>query len=660
MKQIALNAFMLKTIMIVSIVIVFQLPIFAQSLNYVPMESELYHDLCHLNNQGLFGGNRDVSIYTLPLKREDVARLLDRALRNVQQNNVIYSLDDIRLLETLITEFEDELKQLGVRVFPKTFTAEALLQAYQTDTLYKAMNCLIQDGYIASDTLNPPVSRKQMAALLNEFLVKLQTGEVNRKKISSPSWEALNLLTEELKPELEHYGIKVVYLDKGEVMLDYLEETLTLNGYVKQLVNLKQNTLMKKPLNESIKTKQGLAETKVGLRATGSVWDDVDFYLDISADAQIYDMYNLDTALLGLHLNQGYLSWTTKAGELQLPEDIPVISLLDEFEIPALTFQLGRDENRWGPGYQGSLALSDNVAFNMLKYSGNIDLDQFGKNLGNVNFTKLFAPLDNERFFIGQRFEYTSGGNWHIGLSETAIASLDCGLGYYNPIPFPLVNYLTQQVYANFPDLSHKENNINYNIGLDVSWIPQNDMQIYGEILFDDFIFYQQTNPYPGRYGLSFGTYLTDIWEEEQTDLRLEYTRINNYVYFPRQSWQNYLYKDTLIGHPLGPDADQILLQLEHQLEQDLSLQLAYIHERHGEGQYGESLSADANEANENRFLSGTVEKSHCISASLDYDINKDWQFSITGSLKNIFNDENQLGQDNQELAVSAKLQYAF
>ena len=50
---------------------------------------------------------------------------------------------------------------------------------------------------------------------------------------------------------------------------------------------------------------------------------------------------------------------------------------------------------RWGPGYQGSLMLSDNSpAFDMLRYSDTIDLNDSGESIAKINFTKFFSLLD--------------------------------------------------------------------------------------------------------------------------------------------------------------------------------------------------------------------------------------------------------------------------
>jgi hypothetical protein len=316
---------------------------------------------------------------------------------------------------------------------------------------------------------------------------------------------------------------------------------------------------------------------------------------------------------------------------------------------------------KWGPGYFGSLILSNQTKpLDMISYSGNFDLEQLVGNWGNLHFSKLFSLLDENRLLLGQRFEYSPDTPWRIGFSETSIAVRDCGILYFNPIPFPLSNYLTQQIYSNFPDISEKENNINYNIGLDLQYQFDDGTKIYGEVMFDDFIFYQQVNPYPGRYGFTLGSHIPDIMDNAKTDLIIEYTRINNYVYHPRKEWQNYLYQGEYIGHPLGPDADQLVVGICHELNEDTLLQLNYINERHGEGQYGISLPSDPDIANENIFLSGIVQKSNEFIANLEYNISDDWNLSLSGSYKFISNQDNQLNEDLGQLSIIAEIKYEF
>ncbi|PKP54853.1 hypothetical protein CVT91_17865 [Candidatus Atribacteria bacterium HGW-Atribacteria-1] len=106
------------------------------------------------------------------------------------------------------------------------------------------------------------------------------------------------------------------------------------------------------------------------------------------------------------------------------------------------------------------------------------------------------------------------------------------------------------------------EQEVNCNVALDAEINLTQKIKLYGEWMADDFIFHPDVNPYPNRTGFLAGAYFAEPLGSGNTDFRIEYTHINNYVYFPRHSWQDYLYQGEYIGHSLGPDADQFYLGL--------------------------------------------------------------------------------------------------
>jgi len=423
------------------------------------------------------------------------------------------------------------------------------------------------------------------------------------------------------------------------------EDKWSVNGYFEQSVYLKwQNQLDDKNSNKDSGQIQGLLVPELGMIFYGELWDDdSSFLFDLSVNAQIYDIYNIQFAPFNLNLNKLYLKFKTGSFGSSMSECIPFRSVLDELEIPEIEWQVGRDELFWGPGYNDSLILSDHMNYDMLKYSGDIDIEQLGFNGGIIHFTKFFSLID-EKWLFGQRFEYSPDDNWFIGLSETALVAIS----------------EQWHKYTHFNGQSKKENDINYNIGLDITWIPEQDIKLYGELFFYDLSFWKDLNSYHNKYGLTIGGHWVSIFDREGTDFRLEYTRINQGVYFSDKTGLNYFYQDEPLGHSLGPDADQLLLQIKHRFDEDICLQLAYVHQRHGQGQYGISLASDSKMSNEDGFLSGIIETSDCISTSLTFELYLDWEVTLTGSLENIYNDENQLNNDVQEISLTVEIRYEF
>jgi len=321
---------------------------------------------------------------------------------------------------------------------------------------------------------------------------------------------------------------------------------------------------------------------------------------------------------------------------------------------------VGRDYMKWGPGYQGNLILSDNSpAFDMLKYSGTIDLNDFGGGYGKINFTKFFSLLDSldgqNRYFSGQRLEYKPFDVLTLGLSETAIISQGSSLLFFNPLPFIPPYYATWWIASMF---SPQEVNCNISVDMELNFQP--GIKLYGEWMADDFIFFPEENPYPNRTGFLVGAYFADPLGRGNTDFRIEYTHINNYVYFPTHPWQDYLYQGEYIGNPLGPDADQLYLELIHRLSDKFNLSLSYNQERHGEGQVGIPLPSDPIIANENIFLYGIIEKQQAYQAEISYTMSSQWEFSASATLENIENKDNTLGENENNTYFQLELNYQF
>jgi hypothetical protein len=629
----------------------------------VPLDSWIYTELAKMEYLNMLQGEDTVALYTRPLTRLEVARLINQALINMERGKI--DLDEAQLthLEKLVMEFEEELSRQGVKIISKEKTNQEILHDYQGEKMAECFNCFIQKGYLPHHhrELDFPIPRRILAERVSQMILALQDGHLKDVELTEQEMDYLDYMVTELKDDLAAYGIKVVYLNKRKALLSHIQDTISISGYLNQKLHFKGQNENPSAPSSAIKLNQGLYELKFGTIISGEIWENAAFLADISVDVQVFDLSNIQFSPSDLNLNKAYLKFKTDGFQIPISDNIPVLASLDGFEIPAITWQIGRDEMKWGPGYSGSLILSNQTKpLDMISYSGNFDLEQLVGNWGNLHFSKLFSLLDDNRLLFGQRFEYSPDTPWRIGLSETSISVRDVGILYFNPIPFPLSNYLTQQIYSNFPDISEKENNINYNIGLDLQYQFNNGSKIYGEIMFDDFIFYQQVNPYPGRIGFTIGSHISDIMDNAKTDLIIEYTRLNNYVYHPREEWQNYLYLGEYIGHPLGPDADQLVVGICHELNEDTSLQLSYITERHGEGQVGISLPSDPDIANENIFLSGIVQKSNEFLANLDYNISDQWNLSLSGSYKFISNQDNQLNEDLGQISITAEINYEF
>jgi len=614
-KQRTVPRFYLFIILIT--IIIFIIPtktISAAPLTYIPLDSWVYPAISRLETLQAFSGNDTVATNTLPLIRIEAAYLIDTALSNVQRGKIEFKDSDLTLMEKLVLEFQDELTSIDVKVISinSDTDSSATAATHSSDSrLYESLNYFAQqENFFSSNLslslLNPQMSRKDMAILLDEIIYQLQTEQIPLSNLTDQDIEKLETLIIELNDELSSQGLKIVRLNKTTVILDNLKSTLKIA--------------------------------------------DINYLLDSNL-----------TNLINTQINQAYLTLRFPSFEIPTPSNTPFFPSLTSIEFPALDLQVGRDCMKWGPGYQGNLVLSDNPpAFDMIKYSGTFDLNELGEGLGSVNFTKFFSLLDTledeNRYFSGQRLEYKPFDTLTLGLSETAIISYNSSLLFFNPLPFIPPYYVTRWI----ADVLEQPSEINSYVGVDMELNFHPGIKLYGEWMADDFIFRTKTNPYPNRTGFLAGAYFADPLGRSDTDFRIEYTHINNYVYFSTHLWQDYLYQGEYIANPLGPDADQLYLELTHRLSDKFNLSLNYTHERHGEGQVGIPLPSDPIIANENIFLSGIIEKQQAYQAEISYTMSPRWELSASATLENIENKDNTVGENENNTYFQLELNYQW
>jgi hypothetical protein len=212
------------------------------------------------------------------------------------------------------------------------------------------------------------------------------------------------------------------------------------------------------------------------------------------------------------------------------------------FRIPWLRLEFGRDEFVWGPGYTGSVMLDDTAPA-----LDHIQLCASYRDFKFLTFTSLLSRWGTKpRFFAAQRIELSLWNRLTIGGALMSITSWDemqprqFG-GLINPL-IPI--YLTT---------SNSGMGDNLLVGWDaVLYLPRT--KLYGQLFLDNYEF-NTLKGAPNAYGLQAGAY----WAPNlPVEARLEYTGITAFTYYQmihHIMYENYL---TTMGHPLGPDADQL------------------------------------------------------------------------------------------------------
>ena len=257
------------------------------------------------------------------------------------------------------------------------------------------------------------------------------------------------------------------------------------------------------------------------------------------------------------------------------------------FRIPWLRLELGRDEFVWGSGYTGSVMLDDTAPA-----LDHVQLCASYHNFKFLTFTSLLSRWGlKPRFLSAQRIEVSLWNRLTLGGAMMAVASWD----ELQPTQLTgLINPLIP-VYLTVSDGGHGENLL---VGWDaVVYLPRT--KVYGQFFMDNYEFNHLLNA-PNAVGLQAGAY----WAPRlPVEARAEYTRVTAFTYYHRIHsliYENFL---TTMGHPLGPDADQLLATVNVTPNGWLKINIGADYTRRGFHNRGDYLRRSYKDPQDQLFL---------------------------------------------------------
>lgn len=273
---------------------------------------------------------------------------------------------------------------------------------------------------------------------------------------------------------------------------------------------------------------------------------------------------------------------------------------------------------RWGPGRSGSLVLSGNV--NPMPMVG------YRINRGASSYVRLLGMMERngDRRLFGHRLEYSPRSTIAIGISETAVIAENASLLLYWPFP-GLPIYAIQHVLAQRDSSLNRL--VNVNVGVDFrakfafpASVMTDNVEVYGELFVDDAQGkVANRSSIPDWFGGLAGVDITQIPGLPGLEVNLEYVGITNYVYSHSNPQVDYTFEGAIIGHPLGPDADSLILTVRVRASDSTELTLAGSTERHGEGRIGHPWKREY--GRNDLFLSGVVEKVSKLEVGLEHSL---------------------------------------
>jgi hypothetical protein len=212
------------------------------------------------------------------------------------------------------------------------------------------------------------------------------------------------------------------------------------------------------------------------------------------------------------------------------------------FRIPWLRLELGRDEFVWGPGYTGSVMLDDTAPA-----LDHVQLCASYRNFKFITFTSLLSRWGvRPRWLAAQRIELSLWNRLTLGGALMSVTSWDeLQPRQLGGLVNPLIPIFLTEANTSMTD--------NAFVGWDaVLYLPPT--KVYGQLFLDNYEF-NTLKIAPNATGTQAGVYWTPNLPVEA---RLEYSRITAFTYYHRVHYTMFENHLTTMGHPLGPDADQL------------------------------------------------------------------------------------------------------
>lgn len=254
-----------------------------------------------------------------------------------------------------------------------------------------------------------------------------------------------------------------------------------------------------------------------------------------------------------------------------------------------VTAQIGRSSLWWGPGYRGSLLLTDHAfPLDMIQLGSEeaFSLPWVLKPLGDWKINTFLARLDKDRDFpkaklFGLRISYLPTSWLELGLTRLTMFN-----GEGNPQSFPKIVF---ESYFSNPTNSLGQTDVNEQAMIDfkikvphVNYLVPfvSGLQIYGEIGSED----KWTKfPLPTQAAVLGGIYIPQLIPGDSWDLRFEYADTdlsyrrtgqanvwyNNFFYTSGMRYRGYP-----LGHWMGPDAVDYFLRTTRYLREDIQVGL--------------------------------------------------------------------------------------
>lgn len=245
----------------------------------------------------------------------------------------------------------------------------------------------------------------------------------------------------------------------------------------------------------------------------------------------------------------------------------------------SLAFQIGREKIKFGYGYESKLVLSGDHPL--------LDFFRINFNYGIFSFTSLHASTVGEfsadrsqnftKLIALNRFKLHFKDLFDFGLGENVIYSgRGIDLAYLNPFAFYKFEEMSLQDRDNGALWLDLQTNCFRNLEFQVTYFL--DDNPLGNL--------QDFSNYINKTGYQIGVFWYSPFSISDLSFVFEYTRIRPYVYSHINPKNSYTSFGQLLGHHIGPNSDEIFMQIAYNFSEKIRLNFDYQYIRHGQNIY--------------------------------------------------------------------------
>jgi hypothetical protein len=306
-----------------------------------------------------------------------------------------------------------------------------------------------------------------------------------------------------------------------------------------------------------------------------------------------------------------------------------------------VNIEFGHGRHFIGNGHR-SLLLSD--------FAQNYLYMRFNTQVWKFHYQNLFAEMNPitarlnpgdkilpKKYMASHYLAFKPHKRFEIGLFESVMFSREdhFEFNYLNPI----ILYRSVEQFLDSPD--------NVMIGLNISWIPLNGLQVYGQLLLDEFKLDELkagNGWWANKYGIQAGAMLTNAFGIKNLDLTAEYNMVRPYTYTHNTglsindyySTASYSHFNQSLAHPLGANFKEVLAKISYQPFNRLQLNLKTIMMEQGEDTTDEFYGANILIPNKyvlnqygNELLQGVKSKTLIFEFNASYEFFRNYYFDF-------------------------------